>query len=144
MKLFSALVILGSVLGLAGCVADMDPSSEQGDDAEIDEQTAVAEQEVMNGAINAACAESLTLRNSPGGATIGTMLTGPFHGVSKFYVSRTEGSWSYGYSYSLGSWGWAMAYYLTTSYSESGTPGQIGYGFVCYRSDGHAISGGIG
>ncbi|XXY53268.1 hypothetical protein WME91_19245 [Sorangium sp. So ce269] len=144
MKFFSTFVVLGSVLGLTGCVADMDPSSEQGDDAYVDEQTAVAEQEVTNGAINAACAESLTLRNSPGGATIGTMLTGPFHGISKFYVQSTSGSWSYGYSYSLGRWGWAMAFYLTATYSESGTPGQFGYNFSCHRSDGHIIGGGVG
>lgn len=144
MKLFSALVILGSVVGLAGCVADMDSSSEQGDDAEIDEQTAVAEQAVTNGAVNAACAESLTLRSSPGGATIGTMYPDPSNGFSKFYVQSTSGSWSYGYSYSLGKWGYAMAQYLTTSYSESGTPGQIGFRFVCYRSDGHVMGGGIG
>ncbi|WP_437753589.1 hypothetical protein [Sorangium sp. So ce1389] len=144
MKLFSVLVILGSVFGLTGCVADMDPSSEQGDDADVDEQTAVAEQAAINGAVNAACAESLTLRSSAGGATIGTMYTGPYNGISKFYVQSTSGSWSYGYSYSLGRWGYAMSYYLTTSYSESGTPGQIGYGFVCYRSDGTATGGGIG
>ncbi|WP_437502253.1 hypothetical protein [Sorangium sp. So ce1099] len=144
MKLFSTLVILGSVFGLAGCVADMDPSSEQGDDAEVDEQTAVADQAVTHRGVNAACAESLTLRNSPGGGTIGTMYPDPSYGFSKFYVDSTSGSWSYGYSYSLGKWGWAMTQYLTTSYSESGTPGQIGFSFVCYRSDGHVISGGIG
>ncbi|WP_437877671.1 hypothetical protein [Sorangium sp. So ce513] len=144
MKLFSVLMILGSVFGLAGCVADVDPSSEQWDDAEVDEQTGVAEQGVTNGAVNAACADSLTLRSSPGGATIGTMYTGPFNGISKFYVASTSGSWSYGYSYSLGQWGYAMAYYLTTSYSESGTPGQLGYHYACYRSDGTARGGGIG
>ncbi|WP_437783312.1 hypothetical protein [Sorangium sp. So ce1097] len=36
------------------------------------------------------------------------------------------------------------AYYLTTSYSESGTPGQLGYNYACYRSDGTARGGGIG
>ncbi|WP_437810146.1 hypothetical protein [Sorangium sp. So ce1078] len=144
MKLFSTLIILGSVFGLAGCVADMDSSSEPGDDAEVDEQTAVAEQGVTNGAVNAACAESLTLRRSAGGATIGTMYTGPYTGISKFYVHSTNGGWSYGYSYSLGSWGYAMTYYLTTNYSELGTPGQIGYNFACYRSDGTATGGGIG
>ncbi|WP_437648993.1 hypothetical protein [Sorangium sp. So ce362] len=144
MKLFSVLMILGSVCGLAGCVADMDSSSEQGDDAEVDEQIGVAEQGVTNGAVNAACAESLTLRSSPGGATLGTMYTGPFNGISKFYVQSTSGSWSYGYSYSLGRWGYAMAYYLTAAYSESGTPGQLGYNFACYRSDGTASGGGIG
>ncbi|XXX75938.1 hypothetical protein WMF30_50640 [Sorangium sp. So ce134] len=39
MKLFSVLAILGSVFGLSGCVADMDSSSDQGDDVEVDEQT---------------------------------------------------------------------------------------------------------
>ncbi|AUX35070.1 MULTISPECIES: hypothetical protein [Sorangium] len=145
MKLSSVLLILGSAFGLAGCVADMDSSSEQGDDVEAGEQTGVAEQGVTNGAINAACADSLTLRSSPGGATIGTMYTGPYNGISKFYVWSTDkDGWSYGYSYSLGRPGYAMAYYLTTNYLESGTPGQIGYNYACYRSDGTGRGGGIG
>ncbi|WP_438025127.1 hypothetical protein [Sorangium sp. So ce233] len=48
------------------------------------QQTDVAEQAVTNGVVNAAWAGSLTLRTSPGGATIGTMYTGPFNGISKF------------------------------------------------------------
>ncbi|WP_437989449.1 hypothetical protein [Sorangium sp. So ce145] len=144
MKSFNAFAILGSVFALAGCVVDVDSSSEPGDDAEVDEQTAVAEQAVTNGAVNAACAQSLTLRNQPGGATIGTMYSGPLNGVSKFYVHSTSGSWSYGYSYSLGQWGWAMTYYLTASYTETGTPGQLGYYYACYRSDGTAMGGGVG
>jgi hypothetical protein len=146
MKSFNAFAILGSVFALAGCVVDVDSSSEQGDDAEIGEQTGVAEQAVTIGAVNAACAESLTLRSSAGGATIGTMYTGPFNGVSKFYVQSisNNGAWAYGYSYSLGRWGWAMTYYLTTNYSETGTPGQIGYNYACYRSDGSGWGGGIG
>ncbi|WP_437790872.1 hypothetical protein [Sorangium sp. So ce693] len=144
MKSFNAFVILGSVFALTGCVVDADSSSELGDDAEVDEQTSVAEQAVTNGAVNAACAESLTLRDQPGGATLGTMYTGPYNGVSKFYVQSTSGSWSYGYSYSLGRWGWAMTYYLTTNYREQGAPGQIGYYYACYRADGSGWGGGIG
>ena len=108
-----------------------------------DEQLANTEQAVTNGAVNAVCAESLTLRSSPGGTTIGTMYTNSSAGVSKFYVQSTSGSWSYGYSYSLGRWGYAMAYYLTTSYQESGTPGVAPYTFSCTRSDGTGIGGGI-
>ncbi|WP_438037713.1 hypothetical protein [Sorangium sp. So ce128] len=145
MKSFNAFAILGSVFALAGCVVDADSSTELGDDAEVDEQTAVAEQAETKGAVNAACAQSLTLRSSAGGqAVIGTMYTGPLNGVSKFYVHSTSGSWSYGYSYSLGQWGWAMTYYLTASYTETGTPGQLGYYYACYRSDGTAMGGGVG
>ncbi|WP_437520864.1 hypothetical protein WME79_27945 [Sorangium sp. So ce726] len=144
MKSFNAFAILGSVFALTGCVVDVDSSSELGDDAVVDEQTEVAEQAVTNGAVNAACAESLTLRNQPGGATIGTMYTGPLNGISKFYVQSTSGSWSYGYSYSLGRWGWAMTYYLTASYTERGTPGQLGYNYACYRADGTIMGGGVG
>ncbi|WP_438031674.1 hypothetical protein [Sorangium sp. So ce204] len=144
MKSFNAFAILGSVFALTGCVVDADSSSELGDDAEVDEQTAVAEQAETKGAVNAACAQSLTLRNQPGGATIGTMYSGPLNGVSKFYVDSTSGSWSYGYSYSLGQWGWAMTYYLTASYTERGVPGQLGYHYACYRSDGTAMGGGVG
>lgn len=142
-KSLGAIVVLGWVFALTGCVA-ADYSSEQGDDSEGEENIATAEQEVTNGVVNAACASSLTLRSSPGGSTIGTMYTGPNEGMSKFYVQSTSGSWSYGYSYSLGRWGYAMSYYLTANYSESGTPGQIGYSFACYRSDGTGIGGGIG
>lgn len=144
MKSFNAFAILGSVFALAGCVVDVDSSAELGDDAEVDEQTEVAEQAVTNGAVNAACAQSLTLRSSPGGATLGTMYTGPLNGVSKFYVHSTSGSWSYGYSYSLGQWGYAMTYYLTASYTETGVPGQLGYQCACYRSDGTVMGGGVG
>jgi hypothetical protein len=99
--------------------------------------------EVTNGAVSAACAESLTLRSSPGGAVIGTMYSNNNTGISKFYVQSTSGSWSYGYSYSLGRWGYAMAFYLTTSYAEAGTPGYVGYNWWCSRSDG-MMGGGIG
>lgn len=143
MKKFGAVVVLGSVFALTGCVVASSSDVEEGDDLGGDEQTASAEQEVTDGAVNAACADSLTLRNSPGGSTIGTMYTGLNRGVSKFYASSTSGSWTYGYSYSLGKWGYAMASYLTTSYSESGTPGQIGYHYSCRRPDGSVIGGGI-
>ncbi len=143
-KFFSA-VVLGSVFALAGCVADVDSSPEEGDEGVgADEQVASAEQPATLGAINAAFAYSLTLRSSAGGTTIGTMYTDPSYGVSKFYVHSTSGSWSYGYSYSLGKWGYAMTYYLTTSYSESGTPGQFGYQYGCWRSDGTGMAGGVG
>ncbi|WP_437720629.1 hypothetical protein [Sorangium sp. So ce861] len=142
--MLKAFVVLGSVFALAGCVVDADSSSEEGGDVEVDEQTESAEQAVTNGVVNAACAVSLTLRSSPNGATIGTMYTGPNVGISKFYVSSTSGNWSYGYSYSLGRWGYAIASYLTANYSESGTPGQIGYGFQCTKSDGTIMGGGVG
>jgi hypothetical protein len=71
------------------------------------------------------------------------MYTGSYSGISKFYVQSTSGSWSYGYSYSLGRWGYAMAYYLTTNYRESGPLGQSGYSYDCTRSDGTHIGGGM-
>ncbi|MGK3987639.1 hypothetical protein WME99_31650 [Sorangium sp. So ce136] len=144
MKMLNTFVVLGSVFALAGCVVDMDSSAEPADDAEVDEQTATAEEAVTSGVVNAACAQSLTLRSSPGGATTGTMYTGPNVGISKFYVQSTSAGWSYGYSYSLGRWGYAMASYLTANYAESGTPGQIGYGFQCTKSDGSIMGGGVG
>ena len=141
-KSFGAFV-LGSMFAVVGCGGPMDSSSEQGGGPVEAEQFADMQQEVTNGAVNAACAESLTLRSSPGGATIGTMYTNNYSGVSKFYVSSTSGSWSYGYSYSLGKWGYAMASYLTTGYGESGTPGQIGYSWWCQRPEGGVWGGGI-
>jgi len=137
MKRFGAVVILGSMFTWMGCGQGM-----EGEGLES-EQLATSEQEVTAGAVNAACAESLTLRSSAGGTVIGTMYTGPNVGVSKFYVQSVSGSWAYGYSYSLGRWGYAMSYYLTTRYGESGTPGQTGYNYWCQRSDGSGWSGGI-
>lgn len=142
-KSFGAVVVLGSMLALTGCVAGVD-DLEEGDEPGGDEEIGSVEQEVTNGAVNAACAESLTLRSSPGGATIGTMSTGIYQGISKFYVSSTSGGWSYGYSYSLGKWGYAMASYLTTNYGESGTPGVAPYNYWCQRPDGAIWGGGIG
>ncbi len=140
MRSFGAVVVLGLASALTGCGPE---GLAQDGELTEDAQLVSTEQEVTNGAVNAVCAQSLTLRSSPGGATIGTMYTGPYNGVSKFYVQSTSGSWSYGYSYSLGKWGYAMAYYLTTSYSESGTPGQGGYSYSCTRSDGTQIGGGM-
>lgn len=142
-RLPRALLVMSLLAGPVGCGGteeewDASPALVEG------EQLANTEQEVTNGAVNAACAESLTLRNSPGGSVIGTMYTNHSSGISKFYVSSTSGSWSYGYSYSLGRWGYAMAYYLTTSYGESGTPGVAPYNWWCTRSDGTSIGGGIG
>ncbi|WP_375765290.1 hypothetical protein NR798_26610 [Archangium gephyra] len=130
-KSFGAVVVLGGVFALAGCGGAVDAAPEQ----ELNAQLASTEQQVTNGVTNAACAQSLTLRSSPGGATIGTMYTNWNVGVSKFYVQSSSGGWSYGYSYSLGLWGYAMSYYLTTNYYERGTPGQSGYSFACTRSD---------
>lgn len=130
---------MGSVFALVGCGGAEEVSTELGT-----EQAATTEQAVTNGAVNAACAQSLTLRSSPGGSTIGTMYTDENHGISQFYVQSTSGSWSYGYSYSLGMWGYAMSYYLTTNYRQSGTPGQVGFSYSCTRSDGTGYGGGIG
>lgn len=144
MKRLGVLVIVGSAFTLMGCGggtedAGLDPAGAPAGE----EQLVNMEQEVTNGAVNAACAESLTLRNSPGGSVIGTMYTN-YNGISRFYVQSTSGSWSYGYSYSLGRWGYAMSYYLTTQYGESGTPGVAPYSWWCHRSDGSGIGGGIG
>ena len=80
----------------------------------------------------------------PSGRPLRNRHTGPNRGVSQFYVQSTSGSWSYGYSYSLGLWGYAMSYYLTTHYSQSGTPGQAPFSFSCTRSDGTGFGGGVG
>ena len=53
------------------------------------------------------CAASLTLRNTPGGNTLGTLYNGYW-----FYKSGTNGSWSSGYSNELGIWGWVLTPYL--------------------------------
>lgn len=132
MKRFGVLVFVGSAFTLMGCGgstedAGLDPAGAPAGE----EQMASVVQAATNGAVNGSCAQSLTLRSSPGGATIGTMYTNWSAGVSKFYVQSTSGAWSYGYSYSLGRWGYAMADYLSTSYSEWGTPGQIGYSYSC-------------
>ena len=132
MKRFGVLVLVGSALTLMGCGgspedAGLDPAGAPAGDAQL----ASVGQEATNGAVNGSCAQSLTLRSSPGGATVGTMYTNWSAGVSKFYVQSTSGGWSYGYSYSLGRWGYAMADYLSTNYSEQGTPGVFGYSFSC-------------
>lgn len=143
MKRLGVLVLVGSASTLMGCGGGLeDAELEQAGAPVSGEQLASTEQAVTNGAVNGACADSLTLRSSPGGATIGTMYTSWNAGVSKFSVQSTSGSWSYGYSYSLGRWGYAMSYYLTTSYGEQGTPGQAGYTFWCNRSDGSGMGAG--
>lgn len=139
LKRVGAGIVVGSLFALTGCGGAEEVSTEAGA-----EQAATTEQGVTNGAVNAACAESLTLRSSPGGSTIGTMYSGPYNGISQFYVQSTSGSWSYGYSYSLGMWGYALSSYLTTNYRQSGTPGQVGFSFSCTRSDGTVMGGGIG
>ena len=140
MKSFRA-VVLGSVFALLGCGEGLE--AEPAPEAVEAEPLATSEQEVTVGVVNAACADSLTLRSSPGGTVIGTMYTGNYSGISKFYVQSLSGSWAYGYSYSLGRWGYAMNYYLTNKYGESGTPGQGGYNWWCTRSDGVGIGGGM-
>jgi hypothetical protein len=132
MKRFGVLVLVGSAFTLMGCGGSLEDSGLDPAGAPSgDEQVGSTTQEVTNGAVNGSCAQSLTLRSSPGGATIGTMYTSWGAGISKFYVQSTSGSWSYGYSYSLGSWGYVMQAYLTTNYSERGTPGQFGYSYSC-------------
>jgi hypothetical protein len=143
LKRFGAVVVLGSVCALTGCGGAEDVSSQPGEEQVAGEQLANTEQAVTNGAVNGVCAESLTLRSSAGGSTIGTMYTNPNRGVSQFYVQSTSGSWSYGYSYSLGLWGYAMSYYLTTNYWQSGTPGVAPFNYSCTRSDGSGMGGGI-
>jgi hypothetical protein len=145
-RALAMVVALPLVVGLVGCGGPEEAWDSAGAPAEEQvgsEQIANTEQEVTNGVVNAVCAQSLTLRSSPGGSTIGTMYTGPSAGLSKFYVQSTSGSWSYGYSYSLGRWGYAMSYYLTSNYSESGTPGVAPYEFECRRSDGTSLGGGV-
>lgn len=141
MKRFGTVVILGSVFALMGCGEGLEPVPAT--ESVEAEQLSTAEQQVTVGALNAACAESLTLRNSPGGTVIGTMYTNGDRGISKFSVQSVSGSWAYGYSHSLGRLGYAMTAYLTANYSESGTPGQIGYNYWCKRSDGVILGGGI-
>ncbi|WP_437736424.1 hypothetical protein [Sorangium sp. So ce1335] len=142
-KVFKAALVLVSAFAFTGCVVAPD-ELEGTDELAGDEGVESAEQAVTNGVVNAACAQSLTLRSSPGGATIGTMYTGPLQGISKFYVQSTSGAWSYGYSYSLGRWGYALSSYLTANYWESGTPGQLGYQCQCVRADGTIMGGGVG
>lgn len=132
MKRFGVLVLVGSAFTLMGCGgsiedAGLDPTSAPNGE----EQVGSATQAVTNGAVNGSCAQSLTLRSSPGGAVLGTMYTNWSAGISKFYVQSTSGSWSYGYSYSLGRWGYAMQTYLSTDYSEHGTPGVSGFSYTC-------------
>lgn len=143
LKRIGAVVVLGSVFALTACGGAEEGLSEPATEQIGSEQTATSEQAVTNGAVNGACAESLTLRSSPGGSTIGTMYTNLNRGVSQFYVQSTSGSWSYGYSYSLGLWGYAMSYYLTTNYHQSGTPGVSPFSFDCMRSDGSGMGGGM-
>lgn len=123
------------MMGLVGC-----GGAEEALEAE---QLSSTQQEVKNGAINAACGNSVTVRNAPSGSTIGTMYTNSEQGISKFYVQSTTNGWSYGYSYSLGIWGYAVGSYLAGTYSESGTPGQLGYHWSCTRPDGSILGGGI-
>lgn len=132
MKSFGAIALFSSVVAISGCAVSADLPEEGEFDAEsID----TAEQAVTNGVINAACAQSLTLRSSPGGSVIGTMYTNADVGIAGFYVQSTSGGWSYGWSYAHSKWGYAMASYLTTNYSQSGTPGQQGYQFSCCLAD---------
>lgn len=139
MKSICAIALLSSALATSGCAV----SADLPDEGELDaESISTAEQAVTNGANNAACAQSLTLRNSPGGSVIGTMYTNVDVGIAGFYVQSTSGSWSYGWSYAHSKWGYAMASYLTTNYWQSGTPGQKGYRFSCCLAD-YCNAGGI-
>lgn len=139
MKSIRAIALLSSILAISGCAVSADLPDEDGIDAE---SISTAEQAVTNGVINAACAQSLTLRSSPGGSVIGTMYSNPDVGLAGFYVQSTSGSWSYGWSYAHSKWGYALASYLTSNYSQSGTPGQQGYHFSCCLAD-YGYGGGI-
>lgn len=118
-------------------------STDLPDEDDLDaESIDAAEQAVTNGVNNAACAQSLTVRSSPGGSVIGTMYTNADVGIAGFYVQSTSGSWSYGWSYAHSKWGYVLASYLTTSYWQSGTPGQPGYQFQCCLAN-YCYGGGI-
>jgi hypothetical protein len=139
MKSFGAIALFSSVVAISGCAVSADPADED----EFDEESiGTAEEAVTNGVVNATCAQSLTLRNAPGGSVIGTMYSNVDVGLAGFYVQSTSGNWSYGWSYAHSRWGYAIASYLTTNYSQSGTPGQQGYHFSCCIAD-YCYGGGI-
>ena len=122
-----------SIIALSGCLADTDTDTDS--DAAEEEVIDTAEEGVTANAWNFVCATSLTLRDQPGGAVIGTMYNTAYHSNSWFWPVSYSNGWAYGFSYSLNRWGWAMNHYLTTNYAVKGVPDQPGSSWWCQQGN---------